>query len=73
VGMGSLVTKSIPDFHLALGHPARSVGAVCRCGQPLLRFPEPGVILDEDVTCSACGLVYHIHNRDVVELTPPLS
>src|SRR5262249_47374123 len=38
VGMGSLVTKSIPDFHLALGHPARSVGCVCRCGQLLQRF-----------------------------------
>src|SRR5215471_3554231 len=22
IGMGSLVTKSVPDFHLALGHPA---------------------------------------------------
>ncbi|MCU0550263.1 MAG: N-acetyltransferase, partial [Leptolyngbya sp. Prado105] len=25
VGMGSLVTKSVPDFHLSIGHPARSV------------------------------------------------
>ena len=31
VGMGTLVTKSVPDFHLALGHPAHSVGCVCRC------------------------------------------
>src|SRR5579859_2844297 len=30
VGMGALVTKSIPDFHLALGQPAASVGCLCR-------------------------------------------
>src|ERR1044072_486636 len=33
VGMGSLVTKSVPDFHLAIGQPANSVAFVCRCGQ----------------------------------------
>ena len=42
VGMGSLVTKSVPDFHLAIGHPATSVGYVCRCGQLLARFPKQG-------------------------------
>ena len=36
VGMGSVVTKSIPDFHLALGHPAKSIGCVCRCGNSLV-------------------------------------
>src|SRR3954468_15588936 len=41
IGMGSLVTKSVPDFHLVLGHPAVSVGCVCRCGQLLLHFSEP--------------------------------
>ena len=40
VGMGSLVTKSVDDFHLVIGHPARPVGCVCRCGQLLLRFKE---------------------------------
>jgi UDP-2-acetamido-3-amino-2,3-dideoxy-glucuronate N-acetyltransferase len=38
VGMGSLVTKSAPDFHLVLGHPAVPVGCVCRCGQIFLRY-----------------------------------
>jgi acetyltransferase-like isoleucine patch superfamily enzyme len=32
IGMGSLVTKSVPEFHLAIGQPARSIGCVCRCG-----------------------------------------
>src|ERR1035437_4476881 len=32
VGMGSIVTESIPDFHFVVGSPARAVGAVCKCG-----------------------------------------
>jgi UDP-2-acetamido-3-amino-2,3-dideoxy-glucuronate N-acetyltransferase len=71
VGMGSLVTKSIPDFHLAIGHPAKSVGAVCRCGQLLTRFSEQEVEQVQDITCPACGLKYSIQNHQVVELTPP--
>ncbi len=71
VGMGSLVTKSIPDFHLAIGHPAVSVGCVCRCGQLLRRF-EPGASQKpEFVACPACGFRYAIRERDVVELSPP--
>jgi len=70
VGMGAVVTKSIPDFHLALGHPAVSRGAVCRCGRLLLRFE-----LDEDpereLSCP-CGLRYRVVAREVVELNPPI-
>jgi UDP-2-acetamido-3-amino-2,3-dideoxy-glucuronate N-acetyltransferase len=70
VGMGTLVTKSVPDFHLALGHPAHSVGCVCRCGQLLMRFPEAAVF-EVEQACSACGLQYHIKDQVVTELTPP--
>lgn len=72
VGMGSLVTKSVPDFHLALGSPARSVGCVCRCGQLLLRFgdgPRPTVA---EVGCDACGLRYTVAEGTVTELNPPV-
>jgi UDP-2-acetamido-3-amino-2,3-dideoxy-glucuronate N-acetyltransferase len=70
VGMGALVTKSVPDFHLAIGHPARSVGCVCRCGQLLMRFPEES-IADADMTCTVCGLAYRVQGQAVTELTPP--
>jgi UDP-2-acetamido-3-amino-2,3-dideoxy-glucuronate N-acetyltransferase len=70
IGMGSLVTKSVPDFHLAIGHPARSIGAVCRCGPLLMRFPDIAEF-EEQVVCSSCGAKYHIHNQQVIELTPP--
>ena len=57
VGMGSVVTKSVPDFHLVLGSPARSVGAVCKCGQLMHRFQgeESGTIV-----CPACNSRYEM-------------
>ncbi len=57
IGMGSLVTKSIPDFHLAFGSPARSIGAVCRCGQLLGMFADKQTSI-ESYVCSACGRHY---------------
>lgn len=69
VGMGSLVTKSIPDFHLALGHPAKSVGCVCRCGQLLMRFGDDNS--EVKIKCPACSLPYQISDRQVIELALP--
>ena len=70
IGMGSLVTKSVDDFHLAMGHPARPVGCVCRCGHLVLRFAD----LRRDaveVGCPACDLPYRISGTRVEELDPP--
>jgi UDP-2-acetamido-3-amino-2,3-dideoxy-glucuronate N-acetyltransferase len=71
VGMGSLVTRSVPDFHLALGHPASSVGCVCRCGQLVARWADLGGDAFERA-CSICGLTYRISDRRVTELALPL-
>lgn len=71
VGMGSVVTKSVADFHLVIGNPAVSIGAVCRCGQPIARWNESDAPSNHDVICSACGLSYRISDKDVQELTPP--
>ncbi len=72
VGMASVVTRPVPDFHLVLGHPARSVGLVCRCGEPFHRFP-PGEAPRElaETPCPACGLRYAVREGAVVELQPP--
>jgi acetyltransferase-like isoleucine patch superfamily enzyme len=58
VGMGSVVTKSVPDFHLVIGNPARSIGYVCRCGNPLARFAAGAPVDFEHLACTACGLSY---------------
>ncbi|MEO6393615.1 MAG: acyltransferase [Pyrinomonadaceae bacterium] len=68
IGMGSLVTKSVPDFHLAIGHPARSVGCVCRCGQMLMMFTGSPVTESIKVACEMCGLKYLVTDKVVTEL-----
>ena len=71
VGMGSLVTKSVPDFHLVLGRPARSVGTVCRCGEVVIRNRSLDEVSVEHVACGVCGLAYSIESGRVTELAPP--
>jgi UDP-2-acetamido-3-amino-2,3-dideoxy-glucuronate N-acetyltransferase len=58
IGMGSVVTRSVGDFVLALGNPARAVGLVCRCGKLLTKHapdqpPESGQFM-----CVACNRCY---------------
>ncbi len=62
IGMGSLVTKSVPDFHLAVGSPARSIGAVCKCGRLFYKFD--GRMERQELSCG-CGLKYEIENQQV--------
>lgn len=70
IGMGSVVTRSVPDFHLALGVPAKSVGCVCRCGHLLCRFEGGGADAGA-VACAKCGLRYDVRGGVVTELSPP--
>ena len=72
IGMGSIVTKSIPDFCLAIGAPARVVGVVCRCGEPVHRFSAEDSNVTIDVTCQ-CGLSYVINGHTVVEQEVPVA
>jgi acetyltransferase-like isoleucine patch superfamily enzyme len=68
IGMGSVVTRSVPDYHLALGHPAKSVGCVCRCGQLLTRFTDLPETEKLQVACPACASPHEIRGRMVQEL-----
>jgi UDP-2-acetamido-3-amino-2,3-dideoxy-glucuronate N-acetyltransferase len=71
VGMGSIVTKSVPEFHLVLGSPARSVGVVCRCGHLLCRFPSDPRDMSADLRCAECKLEYSVAAGVVSEVNPP--
>ena len=67
IGMGAVVTRSVPDFHLVVGNPAAPVGCVCRCGQLLLRFAAH-IELPPLRVCETCGRRYEIRERRVTEL-----
>ena len=53
VGMGSVVTASVPPHALVLGNPARLHGAVCRCGE-LVAHAVGGAVPAGDHRCR-CG------------------
>jgi acetyltransferase-like isoleucine patch superfamily enzyme len=63
VGMGSVVTRSVPDFHLVVGNPARLLGYVCRCGEPLGQAGDA----DGDLACKLCGLTYRLKQQAITE------
>lgn len=66
IGMGSIVTRDIPDFHLSIGSPARSIGAVCRCGHLIEKFAEANL---HQVQCESCQRKYQIDSEfNVTEL-----
>ncbi len=73
VGMGSVVTRSVDDFTLVVGNPARPVGWVCRCGEPLQRFDGTPPVQGQ-VQCGACGWRYTAVNgrlRDQTSVQVP--
>lgn len=48
IGIGSIVTKDVPDFALVYGSPAIVHGYVCKCGKKL----------DSQLECISCELKY---------------
>jgi UDP-2-acetamido-3-amino-2,3-dideoxy-glucuronate N-acetyltransferase len=60
IGMGAVVTKSVPDFALVIGNPARCVGLVCRCGFPLLHCDDGCLPASAEMQCSECRRAYRL-------------
>ena len=48
VGAGAVVNKNVSDYALVVGNPARQIGWVCGCGEPL----------GDNLTCSECDEKY---------------
>jgi acetyltransferase-like isoleucine patch superfamily enzyme len=65
VGMGAIVTRDVPPFHLVIGTPARTAGAVCRCGSVVHRGDLHAA---REAECPSCGRVYRIAAGAVLEL-----
>ncbi|MEM8944882.1 MAG: acyltransferase [Planctomycetota bacterium] len=68
IGMGSVVTRSVADFHLAVGNPARSVGCVCRCGHRLMSWSASETSTKAVVVCDKCAARYAIDDGVVTEV-----
>lgn len=67
IGMGAVVTRSVGDFHLVYGNPARLVGYVCRCGHRTGHHDDnPFEII---LTCPHCNRQYQRNGSQVVELS----
>ena len=66
-GAGSVLTRDLPDYALAIGNPARIHGWMCACGIKL-KFAGNGE--QETAACAACGCRYL---KRGVEVTPVAS
>ena len=60
VGAGSVVTKTVPDYAMVYGTPARIKGYVCQCGEKLA-FKEGKAV------CPACAKEYQMNENSEVE------
>jgi UDP-2-acetamido-3-amino-2,3-dideoxy-glucuronate N-acetyltransferase len=67
IGMGSLVTRTVDDFHLVTGSPARVVGYVCRCGLPFARFEAGNHPEETTHVCTGCRRHYLVRRGLVCE------
>lgn len=61
IGAGSVVTKDIPDYAIAVGNPARVVGWMCKCGEKI-KFES------EKAECFACKSKYSKNENKVCEV-----
>lgn len=65
VGMGSVVTKNVPDYVLVAGNPAKERGYVCVCGRFL---GNQNLFQDRALSaCASCGRQYSQDGPRVLE------
>ena len=53
IGMGSVVTKDVPDFALVFGNPAKFQGYVCKCARRAVKISSLNISLLEN--CVYCN------------------
>lgn len=63
VAAGAVVTKDVAPFALMIGVPARRVGWMCKCGEPLAAGGAELLLV-----CVSCGRRYQRTGEDVASL-----
>jgi UDP-2-acetamido-3-amino-2,3-dideoxy-glucuronate N-acetyltransferase len=58
IAAGAVVVSDVPDYALMAGIPARKLGWVCECGEPL----------KSSMVCKKCGRNYHEENGKLSEV-----
>ena len=66
VGMGSVVTRDVPDYAVVYGNPAKVVGYACACGPTLV--PADPVGASRQLRCPSCDSRYAPNGSALVEL-----
>lgn len=59
VGAGTVVIRSIPDFAMTVGNPARQIGWMCVCAAKLELAPSAP--MDSQVFCHHCRRSFVLH------------
>jgi UDP-2-acetamido-3-amino-2,3-dideoxy-glucuronate N-acetyltransferase len=53
IAAGAVVTNDVPSYALMVGVPAKQVGWICQCGEPL----------KDNLKCNKCGTVYVLEDQ----------
>lgn len=71
VGMGAVVTRSVPAHALVVGNPARQLAWLCRCGRPVARTAVGSPSRPGRRHCDACRWWIDLGAAGVMASGPP--
>jgi acetyltransferase-like isoleucine patch superfamily enzyme len=67
IGAGAVVLRSVPDFALMVGNPARQVGWICVCARRL-PFSAQLKPSDDKLLCPECGCSFARNDEGQLDL-----